>query len=51
LILNGFLMRTPRGRVATMNCYRHLGLRVPKQLEQVQAESNLFVSESSTQDD
>ena len=51
LILNGFLMRTPRGRVATMNCYRHFGLRVPKQLEQVQAESNLFVSESSTQDD
>ena len=35
LILNGFLMRTPRGRVATMNCYRHFGLRVPKQLEQV----------------
>lgn len=45
LILNGFLMRTPRGRVATMNCYRHFGLRVPKQLEQVQTESKLFESE------
>jgi Holliday junction DNA helicase RuvB len=43
LILNGFLMRTPRGRVATMNCYRHFGLRVPKQLEQVQTEADLFV--------
>ncbi len=45
LILNGFLMRTPRGRVATMNCYRHFGLRVPRQLEQVQAEADLFASE------
>ena len=45
LILNGFLMRTPRGRVATMNCYRHFGLRVPKQLEQVQADADLFASE------
>lgn len=44
LILNGFLMRTPRGRVATMNCYRHFGLRVPKQLEQLQSDSgDLFV--------
>ncbi|MDW3094213.1 MAG: Holliday junction branch migration DNA helicase RuvB [Gammaproteobacteria bacterium] len=50
LILNGFLMRTPRGRVATMNCYRHFGLRAPKQLEQVQAEADLFASESTTQD-
>jgi len=33
LILNGFLMRTPRGRVATMNCYRHFGLSVPEQLQ------------------
>jgi len=33
LILNGFLMRTPRGRVATMNCYRHFGLAVPDQLQ------------------
>ncbi|MFK8027376.1 MAG: Holliday junction branch migration DNA helicase RuvB [Gammaproteobacteria bacterium] len=51
LILNGFLMRTPRGRVATMNCYRHFGLRVPKQLEQVQVEADMFASEPATQDD
>jgi len=45
LILNGFLMRTPRGRVATMNCYRHFGLRVPKQLEKEQSDQELFASE------
>jgi len=31
LIQQGFLMRTPRGRVATANAYRHFGLKVPKQ--------------------
>ena len=30
LIQQGFLMRTPRGRVATANTYRHLGLSMPK---------------------
>lgn len=29
LIQQGFLMRTPRGRVATANSYRHFGLKVP----------------------
>jgi holliday junction DNA helicase RuvB len=29
LIQQGFLMRTPRGRVATANSYRHFGLQVP----------------------
>jgi len=29
LIQQGFLMRTPRGRVATVNAYRHLGLKPP----------------------
>lgn len=29
LIRQGFLMRTPRGRVATPRAYRHLGLSVP----------------------
>jgi len=29
LIQQGFLMRTPRGRVATPNAYRHLGLKPP----------------------
>lgn len=29
LIQQGFLMRTPRGRVATPNAYRHFGLKPP----------------------
>ena len=45
LILNGFLMRTPRGRVATMNCYRHFGLPAPKQLEQLQTSSGDLFAE------
>ncbi len=31
LIQQGFLMRTPRGRVATANAYRHFGLKPPTQ--------------------
>lgn len=30
LIQQGFLQRTPRGRIATLAVYRHLGLAVPK---------------------
>ena len=30
LIQQGFLMRTPRGRVATKNAYLHFGLELPK---------------------
>ena len=33
LIQQGFLMRTPRGRIATANAYRHLGLKPPINLE------------------
>jgi Holliday junction DNA helicase RuvB len=29
LVRQGFLMRTPRGRVATSRAWRHLGLAVP----------------------
>ena len=29
LIQQGYLMRTPRGRVATLNAYRHFGLKPP----------------------
>ena len=47
LILNGFLMRTPRGRVATMNCYRHFGLKVPQQLETT---TDLFSSEMNAEE-
>lgn len=31
LIQQGFLQRTPRGRIATMAAYRHLGIAPPKQ--------------------
>ncbi len=31
LIQQGYLMRTPRGRVATPRCYEHLGLKPPAQ--------------------
>jgi Holliday junction DNA helicase RuvB len=30
LIQQGYLQRTPRGRVATVSAYRHLGLSAPK---------------------
>ena len=30
LIKNGFINRTPRGRVVTDFAYRHLGLEIPK---------------------
>jgi len=33
LIQQGFLMRTPRGRVATANAYRHFGLKPPMNAE------------------
>ena len=33
LIQQGFLMRTPRGRVATQMAYQHLGLRPPRRAE------------------
>ncbi len=47
LILNGFLMRTPRGRVATMNAYRHFGIRAPQKLTQSEPTSDLFGNEST----
>jgi Holliday junction DNA helicase RuvB len=34
LIKLGFLMRTPRGRVVTEQCYRHLGYDVPIDTQQ-----------------
>ncbi|MBS0358578.1 MAG: Holliday junction branch migration DNA helicase RuvB [Proteobacteria bacterium] len=32
LIQQGFLMRTPRGRIATRHAYQHFGLRVPERI-------------------
>lgn len=40
LIQQGFLMRSPRGRVATRNAYLHFGLPVPNR---TQSERDLFV--------
>ena len=43
LIQQGFLMRTPRGRVATSNAYRHFGLIAPTKSEQdIPASGDLF---------
>ena len=39
LIQQGFIMRTPRGRVATRNAYLHFGIQTPK-------EEGLFKDES-----
>ena len=33
LIQQGFLMRTPRGRMATRTAYEHFGLRTPRRLQ------------------
>lgn len=42
LIQQGFIMRTPRGRMATRNAYQHFGLQAPKQL---QADANIDLFE------
>ena len=34
LVQNGFLQRTPRGRVATAHAYRHFGYAAPVRSEQ-----------------
>ena len=36
LIQQGFLMRTPRGRMATSNAWQYLGLKAPNRVEAVQ---------------
>ena len=38
LIQQGFLMRTPRGRVATRNAWRHFGLKPLKEVAAAQPE-------------
>lgn len=43
LIQQGFIQRTPRGRVLTANAWRHLGMDAPKDLAQQQI--NLFQEE------
>jgi holliday junction DNA helicase RuvB len=36
MIQQGFIQRTPRGRVLTANAWKHLGLNAPKDLEATQ---------------
>lgn len=36
LLQEGFLQRTPRGRVATAKAFQHLGLEIPNNLQQLQ---------------
>ena len=43
LIQQGYLMRTPRGRVATQQAYQHFGLPIPKAL----ATSELWAAEDA----
>ncbi len=43
LIQQGFIQRTPRGRVLTANAWRHLGIEAPKDF--VQQQINLFQEE------
>ena len=38
LIQEGFIMRTPRGRVAMHNAYRHFGLPIPETPPTIAAE-------------
>ena len=45
LIQQGYLMRTPRGRVATQQAYQHFGLPMPKAL----ATGELWVAENAGQ--
>jgi Holliday junction DNA helicase RuvB len=42
LIQQGYIMRTPRGRMATQNAYNLLGLKPPRVLENTQEALNLF---------
>ncbi|WP_091114952.1 Holliday junction branch migration DNA helicase RuvB [Nocardioides psychrotolerans] len=42
LVRNGFLARTPRGRVATAGAWRHLGLVPPEATLAMDAEATLF---------
>lgn len=44
LIQKGFIMRTPRGRVATQNAYLHFGFKVPVPAK-MQKEADLFNEE------
>lgn len=42
LIQQGFIMRTPRGRIATRMAYLHFGLKVPAQIQSLAEPLDLF---------
>lgn len=42
LIQEGFMMRTPRGRVATRHAYAHFGLKAPDNKAELSAKGELF---------
>lgn len=42
LIQQGFIMRTPRGRIATKHAYLHFGLQIPDKLQAVSKNLSLF---------
>jgi Holliday junction DNA helicase RuvB len=42
LIQQGYIMRTPRGRMATRTAYRHFGLQVPASIDLEMQEMDLF---------
>lgn len=46
LIQQGFIQRTPRGRVATANAYKHFGLAAPSREPAVSAMLDLFTPSS-----
>ncbi len=48
LIQQGYLMRTPRGRVATAKCYRHFGVSVPEHLAGLQDEAQKTTGQQSS---
>jgi len=50
LIQQGFIMRTPRGRMATRNAYLHFGLNIPSQLE-ARSQTSLELFDDSQDDD
>lgn len=49
LIQQGFIMRTPRGRMATRNAYLHFGLNIPSQLE-ARSQTSLELFDDSQDD-
>lgn len=49
LIQQGFIMRTPRGRVATRQCYQHFGLKAPAVMAACEERSNAAIPMSSSE--